>query len=96
MKKEKTNKKFLSKPEVLIAYYTLIPIFIFAVVDVLFWTSLETRFGLNHSWYAVAIEFHTFSSTPNILYPNGAFILYVITVISLNIRYYRKLKRKNS
>ena len=98
MKKEKLSKNFSKNHKILLAISTLLPIFLFAVSDESYWEVMEKDFGLNNSWYAIAINFQTTRSggTYSYLFPNVAFILFVITVIGLNGAYYSILKRKNS
>ena len=69
-KKGPTN--FWNHPKIFIAIFTIIPIFLFAVNDMEYWEVIQRNFGLNNSWYAIAINFQTDhgGSTYGYLFPN--------------------------
>jgi hypothetical protein len=97
MENEKSIKNFSKNYKMWLAITTLLPIFLFAVADQSYWEVMEKDFGLNNSWYGIAIDFQTTHSggSYSYLFPNVAFILFAIAVIGLNGTYYSILKRKN-
>jgi len=98
VKKENSLKNYFSNSKIMLVIFTIWPIIFFAIADSEYWEVMKEDFGLNNTWYAIAINIQTTHSggTYSYLFPNIAFILYVITVISLNGAYYSILKRKNS
>jgi hypothetical protein len=98
MKTGESIKNFWNNPKTQLVNLTIWPILIFALSDMDYWGLMKRNFGLNNSWYVIAINFHKVSGGIDISYffPNDAFILFVITVVGLNVLYYKKLMRKNS
>ncbi len=95
---KKSIKTFWGNPKVGLVILSVVPILLFAESDMEYWNVIARDFGLNNSWNGIAINFYTvYDGIPkSYLFPNSAFILYVITVICLNVYYYEKLKRKKS
>lgn len=85
------QQKLRENPKLGLFVYTIVPLLIFAIIDEQYWEILNRDFGLQNSWYLIAIDLHGRSGP--ITYPNSPFIIFLAALIGLNIVLYQRSTR---
>ena len=71
------------------------PIIIFALLDEQYWSILSSDFGLSASWHLVTVDLQVTHNNQILTYtyPNSPFLIFLATVIGLNMLLYLRTTR---